>query len=119
MVKDWSSIKETYLELEDRGLAFQSMVNLVEAIIQSSELSKLYAWTSMHDLCIVQTPVEYPYDGPFLKVSPLFNGSIEFRYLDTGIKENQWHHIVIENQAASELMNFVEKLHWFVKYEGK
>ena len=42
----------------------------------------------MFDLCITQTEVWRPYDGPYLRVKPLFNGQIEFRYKP--VSEDLW-----------------------------
>lgn len=50
----------------------------------------------MFDLCIVQTEVSYPDDGPCpsLRVSPISEHQIEFRYIDTHDKAKQWHRTV-------------------------
>ena len=67
----------------------------------------------MYDLCITQTVVYYPYDGPFLRVKPLFDGQIEFRYIDTPNKSQQWHRTVPASEAISRLESFLSQLHWF------
>ena len=51
--------------------SFMAMVKLVEKIQSSPYHVGLFAWTSMHDLCIVQTPVKYPYNGPYLRIAPI------------------------------------------------
>jgi hypothetical protein len=68
----------------------------------------------VHDLCITQLATSaYPNDGPYLRISPLYVGSIEFRYFDTYVKQKQWHRIVKEDDAFARLERFFDQLHWF------
>ena len=71
----------------------------------------------MHDLCIVQTPVTYPYDGPRLIISPAKDGSVEFRYVDTMIEAKQWSRVEPGPAAFDRLQRFTDQLHWFARYE--
>jgi hypothetical protein len=75
----------------------------------------LFAWTSIPDLCIVQVPCTYPYDGPFLRISPQSDGSIAFRFIDTPFESKQWHRVVIEEDAFRRLERFIDQLHWVVR----
>lgn len=113
MTKSWKEIHDYYRGFVDGGLSFECMFNLIGEIGASSYSRGLFAWTSMHDLCVVQTPVTYPYDGPYLRISPLPNGQLEFRYVDTCIKEKQWHRIVNGAEAFARLERFIKQLHWF------
>ena len=89
------------------------MLALIDYISNSRLSSELYAWTSMFDLCITQTPATYPYSGPFLQVSPLPDtGKVEFRYVDTEIKQQQWHRVVEAKDAASCFEQFVQEQCW-------
>jgi len=115
MTRPWEEIRRHYQELVDEGMELHAMLELVKKILSSSYVKGLFAWTSMHDLCIVQQEATYPYEGPYLRISPLFNGKIEFRYIDTAVKDKQWKKIVNENDAFSQLESFIEQLHWFVK----
>ncbi len=112
MTRHWPEIRTTYEEWVAGGLNLQSMVRLVGQI-ESSRLRDLFAWTSMHDLCIVQTAVVYPYDGPYLRISPRFDGTLEFRYQDTYRKDHQWHRVVPEEQAFERLLRFTDELCWY------
>jgi hypothetical protein len=85
------------------------MLRLVEQVEASQYARALYAWTSMHDLCIVQN------DGPYLRISPLFEGTIEFRYIDTPVFEKQWRRLVREDDAFQRLESFIDQLHWVVR----
>jgi hypothetical protein len=91
---------------------------LISQISASALSQQLYCWLSMHDLCIVQTEVSYPYNGPLLRVSPLSNGAIEFRYEDTAIKERQWCRQVLPEEASAQLAKFLAQLHWLSSSVG-
>jgi hypothetical protein len=97
MTQPWGSIRARYSQSVAGGLRLSAMVRLTEQI-EGCKLRALFGWTSMHDLCIVQTPVSYPYDGPYLRISPLFNGTLEFRYIDTYVRERQWRRVVNEDR---------------------
>jgi hypothetical protein len=90
------------------------MVRLVEQIEASSYVTGVWAWTSVHDLCVAQMPVTHPFHaGSYLRISPMFDGNIEFRYLDTYFKSRQWQRIVPEAEAFLRLERFFEQLNWF------
>ncbi len=114
MVRSWPEIEKTYQEYVKADVHVQAMLNLVKNIESSPYVSGLYAWISMHDLCIVQNQVTYPYEGPYLRISPLFNGKVEFRYIDTFIKEKQWCREVDEQDIFARLEGVIKQLHWFV-----
>ena len=67
----------------------------------------------MFDLCIAQTPVSYPYDGPLLRISPVGENQIEFRYLDTRKEDKQWHRTVDAGVVLPRLIKFLDQLRWF------
>ena len=69
----------------------------------------------MFDLCITQTAVSYPYDGPYLRVKPLLNGMVEFRYLDTLVQDQQWQRTVAASETVARLRGFLAQLHWFAE----
>jgi hypothetical protein len=79
----------------------------------------------MHDLCVVQQEVSYPYHGPYLRISPLPeghalpDGQLEFRYIDTHISDRQWSRIVPSSAAFARLEKFLDQLHWFAKEEAE
>ena len=122
MVRPWKSIRLRYADhvrdghLVKAGLPVDRMLDLVQAIEGSryaTGLRSTPAWKSMHDLCIVQTPVSYPYDGPYLRISPLIGRKLEFRYLDTFNKDRQWHRTVEGSEGFARLEKFIDQLHWF------
>ena len=89
------------------------MAQLVHEIESSRYKEGLFAWTSAFDLYIVQTPVTYPYDGPYLKISPIRDGLLEFRYIDTPIEAKQWRRVVAGADGFARLERFLKQLHWF------
>ena len=90
------------------------MAKLVNEIEASRFAIGLFGWTYLHDLCIAQTAVTYPYDGPYLRVSPLTNGKLEFRYIDTSTQEKQWNRTVAADKGFARLERFIHQLHWLV-----
>ena len=114
MTRPWTEIIEFYRSFQGGKLNLDFMLAFAEKIKSSEYVKGLHAWTSMHDLCIVQSEVEYPYDGPYLRVHPLFDGTVEFRYIDTHVKEKQWSRIVGEDELFDRLESFLNQLYWFV-----
>jgi hypothetical protein len=86
---------------------------LARQISESTLSTGLFAWTSMFDLRITQMPVSVPYLGPLLQVSPFDEHHLEFRYLDTFNKDDQWYRIVDADQALPRLISFLDQLRWF------
>ncbi len=113
MNKSWPEIVARYEHYTGHDPAIREMLALSQHIATSPLASGLYAWTSMFDLCITQTVVTHPYDGPYLRVSPLRSGLIEFRYIDTLEKAKQWHRTIEATSAIPRLLNFLDQLHWF------
>lgn len=113
MNQPWSKIVARYEEYSGDDTAIHAVLVLSKYIASGPLAAGLYAWTSMFDLCITQTEVEYPYDGPYLRVSPLRDGRVEFRYLDTQVEEQQWHRTVEAIDTVPRLLSFLGQLHWF------
>ena len=69
----------------------------------------------MFALDILQTPLDPASDkiGPFLRISPASNDRVEFRYIDTYVKENQWHRFEEADQSWERLIKFLNQLGWF------
>jgi hypothetical protein len=113
MIRPWNEIRANYADFANAGSSFQAMYQLVSEIEASDYKHGLFGWTSVHDLCLVQTPVSYPYNGPYLRISPLADGLLEFRYIDTEIRDKQWHRVVAGADGFARLERFFEQLHWF------
>jgi hypothetical protein len=116
MIRPWADIEDHYREAVAAGTPVKGMLRLVEQIGSSSSHARaLHAWTSVLDLCIVQVPCTHPYDGPYLRLSPRSDGTIEFRYIDTHIESRQWHRIVKEGDAFRRLERFIDQVHWIAR----
>ncbi len=113
MNQPWPKIVVRYEQYTGNDSAIQAMLVLAKRIANGPLSKGLYAWTSMFDLCVTQTEVTYPYDGPYLRVSPLRDGRVEFRYFDTWEKEKQWHRTVESSDVVPCLLSFLGQLHWF------
>jgi len=113
MTRSWSDIEARYRDTAALGPAFRAMLQLVQDIQRSRFAGGLHPWTSMHDLCIAQQPVAYPHDLPHLRIAPQSDGRIEFCYVDTAVRERQWHRIVAGDGAFDRLERFLEQLRWF------
>ncbi len=118
MPKPWKDIAAFYRDLVDRGMQIQGMLHLTEQIESSRYGAGIFGETSMHDLCIMQTPKGGFWEGPCLRISPRFDGTIEFRYLDTQVWTKQWHRVVKDEEAFGRLVGFFDQLHWFAKRTG-
>lgn len=64
MARSWREVKGLYEELVTGGLPAQGMVRLVDHILTSQYAEGLFAWTSMHDLCVAKTPATMQDPGP-------------------------------------------------------
>ena len=108
----WTEIREYYAQSDN--WATRLMLPFVKAIEESRYARGLHAWPSHFDLCITQIPVANAYDGPYLRVSAQKSGLVEFRYIDTHVKADQWHRTVPASEAFARLEKFIDQLHWFV-----
>ncbi len=112
MIRPWEEIHTFYMTLVQTETA-RALAQLVREIESSRYKEGLFAWTSAFDLCIAQTPVTYPYDGPYLRISPFKDGQLEFRYIDTPIEAKQWRRVVAGTDGFARLERLLEQLHWF------
>src|SRR5262249_17227005 len=110
MIRPWSEIKTYYEQL---GASLQGMLRLVEQIEGSRYANGIYGETSGCDLRITQTPHSAYRDGPYLWISPQADGRLEFRYIDTYVRNRQWSRRVKQDAGFSRLERFFDQLHWF------
>jgi hypothetical protein len=115
MYRTWGGLKQFYAEPAKFLPELEAMASLVEQINSSRYAEGVWGWQSIHDLCIAQMPTGKPYSGPYLRIRPLFDGNVEFRYFDTMVEEKQWHRTVPAREAFSRLEIFFDQLHWFAR----
>lgn len=117
MTEPWPAILATIRSRDTTSLpsafrrALGGVESLAASIAEGPLASDLFGWTSMFDLCIQQTDTA-PYATAYLRVSPLPSGLVEFRYVDTGKRERQWHREVPADAAVVRLDAFLRLLHW-------
>ena len=113
MIRSCAAIENHYLSGSQDHPDLKSMLSLVSCVASSRYSGGLFPWTSMRDLCLAQTHVSYPYDGPYLRISPLFDGTIHFSFVDTPKIAKQWQRVEAKNDAFVRLEKFFDQLHWF------
>jgi hypothetical protein len=113
MTKSWPEIVAHYDAVRGDSRSIQALATLARRITETALASGLFAWTSMLDLCVVQTEVSYPYNGPLLRISAVSNEQLEFRYEDTLDKTKQWHRTVDADEAIPRMLRFLDQLRWF------
>jgi hypothetical protein len=50
-----------------------------------------------------------------LRASPQFDGTVEFRYIDTHIKSRQWSRTVPPEAVIGRFEAFLDQLHWIAR----
>ena len=113
MTVSWQEIIAHYETIKIDWRSIRAIRTLARKVSESPLAPGLFAWTSMFDLCIVQQQVTYPYRGPFLRISPISEDQVEFRYEDTPDKWKQWHRTVDADEVTSRLLKFLDQLRWF------
>jgi hypothetical protein len=113
MTRPWPQIVACYAKYTGDWRSIQALESLAQQITKSRLSAGLFAWTSMFDLCFVQTEVSYPYVGPALRISPVSKDQLEFRYEDTFVRSKQWHQTVDADDLGSRLLEFLDHLRWF------
>lgn len=116
MSEPWANIIAIFGQKRTLGdETFRSAIAGVEQLailIAEGPLNRsLFGWTSMHDLCVQQTDTA-PYAGPYLRMSPLPSGMVDFRYIDTAIADRQWQRAVPADAAPAQLVTFLDQLGW-------
>jgi hypothetical protein len=118
MQKSWgntaSYFQSLWLGHTDYASAVEGIATVADFVASVPLNLGLHGWTSMHDLCIQQTDA-FPTSGPYLRLSPLHSGLVNFRYIDTGIPDKQWVRTVSPEQAVGRFTNFLEQLRWVAK----
>ena len=113
MTRPWHEIVERYSGFNGDNRSIHALHDLALRIADSPYRNGFFAWTSMWDLCIAQTEVSYPYDGPFLRISPISDDRVELRFIDTRDRCRQWHREVPAEEAYDRLEKFlVRDLKW-------
>ena len=117
MIQTWAAIlavmrsRDTAQASPEFRRALGGTEALAALIAEGPLASELFGWTSMFDLCIQQTETA-PYSGPYLRVSPLVSGVVEFRYVDTAKTERQWRRQEKPAAVIARFEIFICQLGW-------
>jgi len=114
MTQPWPQILLRYEDYKGEERSIHTLGALARRISESPLQRGLFASPHMFDLNITQIPVDYPFDGPMLRLTPVLSENrIEFRYIDTYDKAEQWHRTAEADQAWEHLIKFLDQLRWF------
>ena len=109
----WKSVLTFFDERAADNAILEPMRALAHELANTTYAAALHPWTSMHDLCISQTEPTYPQDSPYLRISLASPFEMEFRYIDTGDPQRQWHRTESPARAIARLEGFFDQLNWF------
>jgi hypothetical protein len=111
---DWNEIAAFYEGLpETMDWKPKLMAVLVRQIANSRYGRSLYAATSMHMLCIGQTP-EIEYKRNMLSAE-LAHNKIQLEYWDTSENGKRWRRLCNPEDAFAVFEKFCASLHWFTE----
>jgi hypothetical protein len=109
----WKGILTVFDDMATGNAFFEPMRTLAHELANSRYAAALHPWASMHDLCISQTEPKYPNDFPHLRISLRSPSEMEFRYIDSGDPQRQWHRTESPARAIERLEIFYDQLNWF------
>jgi hypothetical protein len=115
--QSWRKVTKFYRDITQENPFFRPMLELTEQIAASQYASGLYPWTSMHTLCISQTP-EADSDGEVLRISLDPRASVlVYDFQETGStlpKYKHWTRRCSPVEGFSRFERFVQMKNWFV-----
>jgi hypothetical protein len=115
----WHEITEFYRDLTEKNPFFRPMMELAEQIAASKYASGLFPWTSVHILCISQTP-EADLGKEVLRISLDQDGALVYDFQETASllpKYQHWIRKCSPDEGFSRLERFVQLKKWFVDYK--
>lgn len=109
----WSDILARYQVLAADSEIREPMLEFVAHLTESEYSEFLHPWTSMFQLRLTQTDNHPFQEGvPYLQISPLNNGSAEFRYVDSYIESKHWVRIADKGRFMERFESFVDQIGW-------
>ena len=117
--QSWQKVTKFYRDITEKNTFFRPMTELAEQIAASKYASGLYPWTSMHTLCISQTP-EADSDKEVLRISlDPRDGALVYDFQETGStlpKYEHWIRRCSPDEGFSRFERFIQLKKWFVDY---
>ena len=119
--QSWQKVTKFYRDITEENPFFRPMAELAEQIAASKYASGLYPWTSMHTLCISQTP-EADSDKEVLRISlDPRGGVLVYDFQETGStlpKYEHWIRRCSPDEGFSRFERFIRLKKWFVDYRS-
>lgn len=117
--QSWQKVTKFYRDITEKNPVFRPMTELAEKIAASKYASGFYPWTSMHTLCISQTP-EADSEKEVLRISlgPR-DGALVYDFQETGStlpKYKHWIRRCSPDEGFTRFERFVQLKKWFVDY---
>jgi hypothetical protein len=117
--QSWQKVTEFYRDITEKNSFFRPMMELADQIAASKYASGLYPWTSMHTLCLSQTP-EADTDKEVLRISlDPRDRVLVYDFQETGStlpKYQHWMRRCSTDEGFSRFERFVQLKKWFVDY---
>jgi hypothetical protein len=113
LTRRWLRIADHFETCGGQRRSTLALAPLARRISDRRLTGGLVGSTSMLGLLIAQIATDDTYDGPFLRLSPISDDQIEFRYVDTYVTQDQWHRTVDADQVWARLIKFLDQLRWF------
>jgi hypothetical protein len=117
--QSWQKVTKFYRDITEENAFFRPIMELAEQIAASKYASGLYPWTSMHTLCISQTP-EADSDKEVLRISlDPRDGVFVYDFQETTStlpKYEHWIRRCSPEEGFSRFERFVQLKKWFVDY---
>lgn len=114
--QSWQEVTKFYRDITEKHSVFRPMMELAEQIAASKYAGGLYPWTSMHTLCISQTP-QADTDKEVLRISVDRDGVLVYDFQETGStlpKYQHWVRRCSPDEGFSRFERFVQLKKWFV-----
>jgi hypothetical protein len=112
VLASWAEVQQFYENLSAGNPQFSALRDLTRRIASSGYASGLHPWTSMQDLCLSQVDTPRRHEAPHLRITAVLD-ELEFRYVDTAIRERQWVRVVPSTAGFDRFVSFLDQLNWF------
>ena len=117
--QSWQKVTKFYRDITEKNPFFRPMMELAGQVAASKCASGLYPWTSMHTLCISQTP-EADTDKEMLRISlDPRDGVLVYDFQETGStlpKYQRWIRRYSTDEGFSRFERLVQLKKWFGDY---
>ncbi len=117
--QSWQKVTKFYRDRTEENPFFLPMMELAQQIAASKYASGLYPWTSMHTLCMSQTPEADLTKEVFRIALDPQDGALVFDFQETGStlpKYQHWIRRCSPDEGFARFERFVRLKKWYVEY---